>query len=440
MPYEKGQRLPAEHASKIGHIDLTKSEFVRKIVEDLGLNEESEDYSQRDMPIISVSDLGSTSLIPMIYGIDGSMQIIEEKGKWPFKRYAFIKTAMLRIDFRSLKKIDKNYPNPFELESLMKKSAIYHYTAFPLRNISYEGLNIYDAIRSIVFKSLKQTLEGEVLETLKWLLYEKWADTKKQLEFFECPHCHGPRATLEYDAEVGPCPMCGREIFITDCLGFHQDMNQDIARDSIIGTYMIIHETLLMLTGVRLLWDRNKSVLEDSLFIKDGPLSIRAQYSKLVQPIRRFLSQARSCGIVVNILGQEKTGAFRDHFDMISPSIEAGHAFIPSSSYIIREIQGRSETGAPYGKDTNYGAKIFYKFNNYHKMVLNIPTGDYLSDPKENDLIGFERIMATLPSIISNRFEGAIYPIELANGIASLSSYPSAKVLELFASDLRRGT
>jgi len=71
-------------------------------------------------------------------------------------------------------------------------------------------------------------------------------------------------------------------------------------------------------------------------------------------------------------------------------------------------------------------------------MVLNIPTGDYKSDPKENDLIGFERIMATLPSIISNRFEGAIYPIELANGIASLSSYPSAKVLEIFATNMRK--
>lgn len=439
MPYEKGQRLPGEHASKLGHIDLTKSEFVRGIVEDLGLSEKANgDATETEMTMISISSLGDYTEIPMIYGIDGSMQIIEEKEKWPYKKYAFIKTAMLRIDFMSLEKIDKDYPNPFQLENLMKDSAVFHYTAFPLRNISYEGMNIYDAIRSIVFKSLKQTLDGEVLETLKWLLYEKWQGTKKQLEYFECPHCHGPRATLEYDAEVGQCPMCGGELFITDCLGFHQDMNQDVARDSIIGTYMTIHETLLMLTGIRVLWNRNRDVLKDSLFVKDGPLSVRAQYSKLVQPIRRFLSYARSSGTEINILGQEKTGAFRDHLDKISPHIDPGNVFIPSSSYIIREIQGRRETGAPYGKDTNYGAKVFYKLNNYHKMVLNIPTGNYEANPNKESLIGFGRIMTTLPRIISNRFEGAIYPIELANGIASLSSYPSAKVLEIFASDLRK--
>lgn len=48
-------------------------------------------------------------------------------------------------------------------------------------------------------------------------------------------------------------------------------------------------------------------------------------------------------------------------------------------------------------------------------------------------LIAIDDIVATLPTIISNRFEGALLPIELANGIASLSTYPSAKALELFS-------
>jgi hypothetical protein len=45
--------------------------------------------------------------------------------------------------------------------------------------------------------------------------------------------------------------------------------------------------------------------------------------------------------------------------------------------------------------------------------------------------------MATLPKILSNKFEGALLPVELANKIASLSTYPSAKVLELFAEDVK---
>jgi hypothetical protein len=68
-------------------------------------------------------------------------------------------------------------------------------------------------------------------------------------------------------------------------------------------------------------------------------------------------------------------------------------------------------------------------------MVLNVPTGDYLSarnKPASEDLIGLARILATLPSLGSHKFEGALYPVELANGIASMSSYPSAAILQRF--------
>ena len=66
-------------------------------------------------------------------------------------------------------------------------------------------------------------------------------------------------------------------------------------------------------------------------------------------------------------------------------------------------------------------------------MVLNIPFGDYESNPQIDDLIGYQEIFATLPNILSNRHEGALLPVELAHGIASLSTYPSAKILKLFS-------
>jgi len=78
-------------------------------------------------------------------------------------------------------------------------------------------------------------------------------------------------------------------------------------------------------------------------------------------------------------------------------------------------------------------SKIFLKWNDYHKMILNIPFGDFVANPRLDDLIGHQRIFATLPKILSNRHEGALLPIELAHGIASLSTYPSARILKLFA-------
>jgi len=70
-------------------------------------------------------------------------------------------------------------------------------------------------------------------------------------------------------------------------------------------------------------------------------------------------------------------------------------------------------------------------------MVINIPVVEYKEDDQfpstTEDFVGFNRIMATLPGLLSHRFEGALLPVELANGVASLSSYPSAAVLKVFA-------
>jgi hypothetical protein len=216
-------------------------------------------------------------------------------------------------------------------------------------------------------------------------------------------------------------------------LGFHQEMAQETAPNTVATNYMSIHETLLLFTGIRYFWEHNKGVLNKCLFVKDGPLSIRAQYSKLVNPIRRFLAFALKQGVPVCILGQEKTGAFVEHLDLIGAQAPVGTVFLPDDMYIKTEVQHRPHTGAPYGKDTNYGAKLFVKVNNYHKMVLNVPIGLYVQSPQIGELIGFDRICATLPAILSNRHEGALLPIELAHGVASLSTYPSARILQIFA-------
>lgn len=66
-------------------------------------------------------------------------------------------------------------------------------------------------------------------------------------------------------------------------------------------------------------------------------------------------------------------------------------------------------------------------------------TGEYNPDdkfPVVSDIIGLKRILATLPSLISRKYEGALYPVELVNGIASMSDYPSAKILQDFVRDL----
>lgn len=428
MPYKAGERLPGERASRLGHLEVLKSEFVNKLVKSFEDDSASGFFNKSFWEPVS----SGGKPLPFIFGIDGSMQPVESETP-PYKRLAFIKTALLRIDQFALSKIDKESPHPFALRDILADSALYHATVFPLRHVSIPSVNTYHAIRQIIFESIKIDLDGEPMETLKWIAYEKWDGKQKQLPDFECPHCGKTEATLPYDAETGKCPKCNGDLFLTDMLGFHQDMAPDSAPDTVATAYMSIHEALLLFTGIRYYWEKNKYVLSDCLFVKDGPLAIRAQYSKLVNPIRRFLAYARDQGCPVHLIGQEKTGRFCDHLELIGRDAPIGHLFIPSDQYVKEEIQHRPDTGAPYGRDTNYGAKVFVKLNHFHQMVLNIPTGEYVKNPTLLDLTGSDRIFATLPTILSNRYEGALLPIELANGIASLSTYPSAHILKIFA-------
>jgi hypothetical protein len=116
-----------------------------------------------------------------------------------------------------------------------------------------------------------------------------------------------------------------------------------------------------MLLSNTVLLEKDKSVLSNALFIKDGPLSIRAQYSKLVEPMRSFLYYAYSIGVNIHIISQEKSGYFFDHLELIGPGAPENSIFIPDGKYIKEEIQSRPNEGMPYGKDTNYGAKVLSK-------------------------------------------------------------------------------
>jgi hypothetical protein len=436
MPYQSGRNLPGEHASKLGHLEVLKSPLVQQIVE----NFEQPDVVELSTNIQWQPFPSTDEPLDLVFAVDGSWQPVTDE-RPPYKSIAFIKTALMKVDQIALSRIDKDTPHPLALRDLMAEAALYHATAFPLRHVYSKGLSVYDTIRQIIFESLKDaSLNGEVMETLKWLAYEKWSESGRSLPNFECPHEIDGKThetTLDYDAEKGICKICRKEVFITDMLGFHLEMSENAASESVATAYMNIHETLLLFTGIRYFWESNREILKRCLFLKDGPLQIRAQYSKLVNPIRNFLLHAYSQGYPISIVGQEKTGIFVDHLNLVGKNAPSNHFFIPDHIYICEQIQGRPSSGAPYGRDTNYGAKVFVVVNERCRLVLNIPVcikmDEFIRTPKSSKLINLNRILATLPRMISSRYENALFPIELANSIASLSTYPSAQVLKLFA-------
>ncbi|HMY71329.1 MAG TPA: hypothetical protein PLQ88_05820, partial [Blastocatellia bacterium] len=399
MPYQAGKNLPGEKASKLGHLDVLRSPLVQQLVESF----ERPSSDERTDKASWVPFPATGQPLDLIFSVDGSIQVIEDELP-PHKALAFVKTALMRIDQVALSRIDKDFPHPFEVRDLMTDSAMYHATVFPLRHVRVPEMSVYDAVRKTIYESLKdESLNGEPLETLKWIAYEKWSGSQKSLPAFQCPHCESDQATLPYDSERDVCVDCGGELFISDMLGFHLEMSEDAASDSVATAYMNIHETLLLFTGIRHFWETSRETLKRCLFLKDGPLQIRAQYSKLVAPIRRFLLHALTQNVPIHIVGQEKTGTFVEHLNLIGRQVPASHLFVPDHVYICGEVQHRPVGGALYGKDTNYGAKVFAVLTDRHRLVLNLPVSDSMADfiqaPSLETLIGLEQILTTLPQL-----------------------------------------
>jgi hypothetical protein len=440
MPYSQGTRLPGESASKLGHLSVIQSEWVKALIGEF----EYSTKSTTDPSKTLWTEFDPTGINPLrsVWAVDGSFATIKSEEKPP-KEVSFVKTALLTIDRVRLDAIDKEHPHPLLLQDVLTGSAIFHATVFPLKNIRMALGTNYDTVRHIVRDSMKIDENGAFYETLKWLAYQKWSPTPSSSPSFECPHCHHKiEVGLPFDADEGKCPSCDYTVFLTDMIGFHLDMDEESAPDSIPSAYMLVMEHLMLFTSIRLLWHHtDKQVFSDTLFIKDGPLMLRGQYSKLVKSIREFLQYAKEQNRPIHIIGQEKSGAFFDHLASIvrfTPPHARGERItsaVLSHDYVRREVYRSPDLSNPYGSRTNWGEKLYLKMDPGTYMVLSVPTGNYDpagTFPAASDLIGLPRILATLPSLVSHKFEGALFPVELANGIASMSSYPSAKILQRF--------
>lgn len=440
MPYQAGARLPGEGASKLGHLSVVQSKWVKSLV-DAFETQTSDDIDGHQSLWASVQK-GKHAPLRSIWAVDGSYVSVSSNGVVP-REVSFVKTALLTVDKAKLDVIDKSHPHPLLLRDILRDSAVFHATVFPLKNIRTPLGSNYNAVRNIIHDSMQIDEDGAFYETLKWISYQKWQAGNSRSPGFQCPHCQNSNDThLPFDAIEAPCEHCGKTTFLTDMLGFHLDMSEDTAPESVASSYMLIMEHLMLFTAIRLLWGHSdKSLASDTLFIKDGPLTLRSQYSKIVPNIRNFFEYSKAQSRAIHVVGQEKTGAFKDHLDSISRQV-APHArgepiaYMPlSHDYVRREVHRTPDLASPYGKRTNWGEKLYVKVDPATALVLCVPVGEYQDHgafPNAANMIGLDRILATIPEIISHKFEGALFPIELANGIASMSSYPSATILRRF--------
>src|SRR4051794_40826768 len=119
MPYREGARLPAEHSSRLAHLDVLQSPLVKRLCESFEKTE-----GAAPLPVTNCTPLPTGGEpLPIVFAVDGSTQPIMSEQS-PYRHLAFIKTALLRLDTAVLDGVDQRNPHPFVLRDIMKDAAL----------------------------------------------------------------------------------------------------------------------------------------------------------------------------------------------------------------------------------------------------------------------------------------------------------------------------
>lgn len=432
MAYTSSGKLPIERASKLGHVKFIREPRIQRLLEAFERTDNAPDDVLGE--VSGHLDLAATGEIENVVAIDGS-HVAVPNVVHNHKRLAFVSVAAVVLSRRAVAELRANpIVDPRELKHLQQQVHS-HVAVLPLAGVALPGETVVQTIRATIDDVLRYT---DLYPTLQFLVGREWLHDYAGEEHMECLAC-GDVFPLPRSRRVFLCPHCGERHTLADYLRLVQGPPEDWAREEVAIGLRNVLETLLVLKFLQLYRDR-PIVLRRTLFVKDGPLLLRAQLSRLVEPIRAFLAYLHQQGRRLHLVGIEKAGALVDHTPLMRDVLrEPGDFFLPSVRYLQERIDGVPFVEATYRNRVHYGSKVVVRLGRDHLLAANVPTGEFLLVPKAEDLYGFPEAMAVLSEMVSYAHENAVIPLVLANTMASISMRPSSDILESFATRLLEG-
>jgi len=405
--------------------------------------------------IISINELSQTIVNQPDYvlAIDGShLEGQPEKG-YPGAEYGVVTIASVLIDLQKVAQYEKSdFIDPKAFRETEKASS--QESLFPGCNIVIDSeKDAKSSLRRMIYEELKTTRifnDGEtLLETYEYLL-------KKKLE---AKDSHLPRNPIDdnYELQYGYgeylCSYTNEKLFSTDALRLHELMNPTGTNGELFGQIMSTLEKLWLVNILR--WfelSDNLSILRRIALFSDGPLAVFSTSSWLTKVIEKELYRINNLQKEKNhqdmiILGLEKSGTFFNHFIDIDTSKEGTtdifpcqSAFLLDDAYIKKNII-YSESSKPYGLDTYFGRKFFYKTASGQKLV---PVVAYYNDAQKDIKTAnpdqFPRlgdVLHLLDRLVSNRYPNSISPLISAHAEASIPLNLGKRLFEEIAREIR---
>ena len=391
-----------------------------------------------------------------IVAIDGSpLEVAVETG-YPGARVGYLTIASVLLDLGALDRLDAARPaDPVVFRKTEEAATID--AALPGSNVvTRTHKNAKVAFREELYEVFHNEIVDAqdrvpLLDTYEALLARK-PTTRPQ----SCPYGElGCDQNFVIGQGLSGCPCAERRsIWSTDALRIHERFHDVGTNGEAFGEVMQVWERVLLVHLLRAFERRGLLAQAHRLaFFVDGPLALfghpawlSAAISAELQCINAKVRELSGRDLV--IVGVEKTGAFVTHFEEVDQTEEPGEErfdprsyFLPTDDYIKQRII-YSDSTKPYGKDTYFGRKFFYKTQSGARIVASIPFLDASQDTLDSDDVGlypsFATVCALLDKLVSCRYPNALAPLVSAHAQAAIPLHLGAKVLEQLAHALMR--
>lgn len=446
MPYE------GEFAGYRPLARIANSERVQDIVSRCKKRVPEEGYSDVE-PLLS--DVQPSGWLPdLVLAVDGSYHQLRVENGYPGAELAYLTVASVILDVKKQRDLDRKRPvDPLASRGTEEAGSID--CALPGCNVIVDEESTPTAsFRHMFFESIQEKRplsDGEtLLDTYESLLTYKPTIRSQQCPYDDCP----------VDADYAPAPgvsacACGeqRPWYSTDALRIHEGLNPTGPSGAMFAEAMQVWERVWAVNFLR--WierePRRFRLLKNLAIVLDGPLAVFGHPAWLSHAIYRELKRINEAARrVINkdllLIGVEKSGAFVDHYEVLDaptsemdgkPRFEAQTGVLLTNEYIRVHIAIGDK---PFGEDTYFGRKFFYKTSSGARIVASLPfLTEESRDLSRGDAQHFPRLddaMSLLDATFSARFPNAVAPLVSAHAEAAIPLNLGREVLEQLAKSL----
>jgi len=438
---------------------LRESEKVQALEKRFRIRKSEEETDSIESDLTKKSDLLETSLQPdLVLAIDGSFQTAKAENGFPGAEFGYITIASVLLNLKKMNELEKeDFIEPKKFRETENASTIE--SVFPGCNVVFDNeKSAKSSLRRALFEELKSNKIFAECETL--LDTYEYLFRKKQALFEERHLPQSPIENIDEKMAYGYgeyiCPHSNEPLFSTDALRLHELLNPSGSSGEMFGQIMSTLEKIWLVHILRSFEQKEwLSTLRRVAFIMDGALAVFSTSSWLTKVISYEISRINELQKKINgqdllIIGIEKSGTFFNHFididttkDGITDKFPKQSALLLDDNYIKRNIIF-SESTKPYGQDTYFGRKFFYKTASGQKLVPVVASfNDFqrdLSTANSNQFSRLADVMNLLDRLVSNRFPNSVSPLVSAHAEAAIPLNLGKRIFEDIAREIRENS